>query len=138
MESAEKDYLQVKLDQERNFLYSKWNRSVSSEEYRAGVRQLMQLLRQDVYYWITDSERLRSLVMPEQQWLLREICPVLANSQLKKMARIGNGDIFNQVVIESLAEQAMEAYNYELLFKQFKTLEEALLWLQFYENRHSA
>lgn len=138
MYSTDEDYLEIKLYEDSNFLYSKWKRSVSSEEYRAGVRKLMRLLQQEVYYWVMDSEKLPTLIISEQQWLLRELCPLLANSQLKKLARIGNGDIFSDLVIENLAEQASQIYSYQLAFKQCKTHEEAMEWLRFYENRHSA
>lgn len=138
MYSTDDNYLEIKLYEDSNLLYSKWNRSVSSEEYRAGVRKVMQLLQQEVYYWIMDSEKLPTLIISEQQWLLRELCPFLVDTQLKKLARIGNGDIFSDLVIENLAEQASQVHSYQLAFKQCKTHEEAMVWLRFYENRHSA
>jgi len=139
MYSNDEDYLEIKLYQESNFLYSKWKRSVSSEEFRAGVRKLLRILQQEeVYYWIMNSEKLPTLIISEQQWVLREVCPLLANSQLQKLAFIGNGDAFSYLIIENLAERASQTHSYQLAFKQCKTQEEAMLWCNFYEKRHSA
>jgi len=138
MYSTDNDYLEIKLYEDSSLLYSKWNRSVSSEEYRAGVRKVMQLLQQEIYYWIMDSAKLPTLIISEQQWLLREFCPFLVDMQLKKFARIGNGDIFSDLVIENLAHHASQTYSYQLAFKQCKTHHEAMEWLRFYESRHSA
>ncbi|MBF9254563.1 hypothetical protein I2I11_14760 [Pontibacter sp. 172403-2] len=138
MYSTDEDYLEIKLYGEQNLLYAKWKRSVSSEEYRTGVRNLVRLLQEEVYYLIIDSEKLPTLVIPEQQWLLREFCPLLANTKVRKMARIGNGDVFSYLVIDNLTEQASQTYSFQLAFKHCKTMEEAMEWLQLYESRHSA
>lgn len=76
-------------------MHSIWLRDTSSEELRAGVLRFLEIIQQeDIWYWMLDARLLRSPSIADQQWILKEVAPALIASNLRKLARIGNSDVF--------------------------------------------
>ncbi|WP_242919946.1 hypothetical protein [Pontibacter liquoris] len=136
MSKTNLDYLQITLYEENNILYSKWTRDVTQDEYRAGIKQILRRLQQPhIYYWISDCGKLTGLTILNQQWLLREIAPALCSIPLKKIAHIGNDDVFSFLVMDNIVQKTIELYDFQADFMQFKTYEAAVHWLGFHQSQ---
>ncbi|MBF9254452.1 hypothetical protein I2I11_14200 [Pontibacter sp. 172403-2] len=124
------DYIRIHVNREKHLMHSIWLRDVSSEQLRAGVLQFLQIIQQeDIWYWIVDARLLRSPSVTDQRWILKEVSPVLIASNLRKLARIGNSDVFTYMAYENIVEKTHEQFTVKTAFAQFTTYEAALNWI---------
>lgn len=125
------DYLFISLNKEELLLHTKWLRSVTSEEYRAGIHAMKEvILENKVELWIIDSRLLGNILFADQQWIKREIAPLIKFSNLQKIARVLTEDVFNYISFENMMQRAREEYDIVIELEQFSSLEAALDWLR--------
>lgn len=124
------DYIQINVSREKHLMHSIWLRDTSSEELRAGVLRFLEIIQQeDIWYWMLDARLLRSPSIADQQWILKEVAPALIASNLRKLARIGNSDVFTYMTYENIVEKTHEQFSVKTAFAQFTTYEAALNWI---------
>lgn len=125
------DYLFTSLKEEEKLLHMKWLRNVTSEEYRAGINVVKEMiLHHRVERWLIDSRLIDSILFADQQWIKREIAPLIKFSSLQKIARVLTEDIFNYISFENMIQQVIEEHDLQLDLAQFSSLEAAFDWLQ--------
>jgi len=128
------DYIQISVNTEKHLMHSRWLRDTSSAELRSGVLRFLQVIQQeDIWYWILDARLLRSPSVADQQWILKEVAPVLIASNLRKLARIGNSDVFTYMAYENIVEKTHEQFLVKTAFAQFTTYEAAQNWIDLIE-----
>ncbi|WP_347156772.1 hypothetical protein [Pontibacter chitinilyticus] len=124
------DYIRLEVNKEKHLLYSLWLRETTSEELRQGVLQFLKVIQEaEIWYWVLDARVLRSPSFTDQQWILKEVSPVLIHSSLLKLARIGNNDVFNYITYENIAEKTHEQFKAKAEFAQFTSYEAAMDWI---------
>ena len=130
MVEIEKAYLRVWIDRSIKLMYSEWQRSVCSEEYREGNQLLLDLVNEyNVVNWIADSVHLGDISAEDEQWTLRYLVPALSQSSLVKIARVSGGDKASYSKFENFARRAEESYIGHILVRQFETYKEAADWM---------
>ncbi|WP_162053160.1 hypothetical protein [Pontibacter pamirensis] len=131
MSSEVHDFLLLTLDKEEQLLRSTWLRNVTSDEYREGVTLMKNyILHHKVSFWLTDSRLLDTILFADQQWLKREIGPLLKSSSLQRIARVLTEDVFNYIWLENIIQQIREEYEITVELAQFSSLEAAFDWLR--------
>jgi len=124
------EYIHINVNTQKSLMHTIWLRDTSSEELRAGVLQFLQVIQQeDIYYWLLDARLLRSPSIQDQQWILKEVAPALMASNLRKLARIGNSDVFTYMTYENIAEKTFEQFLVKAAFAQFTSFDAALNWI---------
>lgn len=125
------DYTSLELSaQTGGCLSSTWLRSVSSQEYRMALLQQQEIILQhEVKYWLIDSRALSGITFPDQQWLGRQLIPVLLQSKLRKVARVVNTDVFTYIAFEEQIRKVKRKYNFKTAIEQFSSPEAAKNWL---------
>ena len=124
------DYLYTALKEEEKLLHMRWLRNVTSEEYRAGINVVKDIiLHHRVERWLIDSRLIDSILFADQQWIKREIAPLIKFSNLQKIARVLTEDIFSYISFENMIQQVIEEHDLKLDLAQFSSLEAAFDWL---------
>ncbi|MCX2740290.1 hypothetical protein [Pontibacter anaerobius] len=80
--------------------------------------------------WLADSRLLAHVTFEDQQWIMKEVIPLLLKSQLQKVARVVNADVFSYITFENMMSKAHENYNVEGHMEQFTSIDAALSWLR--------
>ena len=125
------DYLSISLKKEERLLHTKWLRNVSSDEYREGITVVKELILQhQVELWLTDSRLLGHILFADQQWIKREMAPLIKSSNLKRIARVLTEDVFHYISFENMIQRVKEEYDTSVELAQFSSLEAAFDWLQ--------
>jgi hypothetical protein len=128
------EYLTARIISEDSLLHITWMRPVSTVEYREGLHAIKQLiLDQNTRLWLADSRRLSHVTFEDQQWIIKELIPLLLKSQLQKVARVVNADVFTYISFENMMSKAQENLNVYVQMEQFTTIESALGWLRMQE-----
>ncbi|WP_276496398.1 hypothetical protein [Pontibacter litorisediminis] len=124
------DYLTARMVPGDYLLHITWLRGVSTLEYREGIRLTKQiLLENNIRLWLVDSRLLTHVTFEDQQWIMKEIVPLLLESNLQKVARVVKPDVFSYITFENMMRKAQECYNVQGHMEQFTTVESALAWL---------
>ncbi|MFD2247373.1 hypothetical protein [Pontibacter ruber] len=135
MQAIENEYIKINFLKEESLIHSEWFRSVSSEEYRAGVSMSFRLLVEcNPTFWLIDARHLQGIRMADQHWVQQECIPQLNGLNLRKIARIGTADIFHYMSFEDMAQKAAEENPLDIDVAQFTSVEAAKAWLQLYEG----
>ncbi|WP_299754624.1 hypothetical protein [uncultured Pontibacter sp.] len=124
------EYLSIRLLNNDTLLHTTWLRSVNSIEYRDSLSLIKKLiLEKDIRLWLSDSRQLSHVTFEDQQWIMKEILPLLLKSRLEKVARVVKSDVFSYITFENLMRKAQENYNFEAHMEQFTSVDAALAWL---------
>ncbi|WP_114782007.1 hypothetical protein [Botryobacter ruber] len=130
MKQLENDLFRARIYKNDARLYVEWLRSVSPEEFREGVEQLVKLmLEEEIELWIVDSSRLHGITLSDQHWILHHILPLLQNAKLRKLARVSSGDIFQYMSFEEMTEKVLRKYEMNVEVAQFTSLAMAEAWI---------
>lgn len=125
------NYLSARIVPDENLLHVTWLRSVSSQEYRDGLKAIKKLIFENNFkLWLADSRLLAHVTFEDQQWIMKEVIPLLLKSQLQKVARVVNADVFSYITFENMMSKAHENYNVEGHMEQFTSIDAALSWLR--------
>lgn len=131
MSAETQEYLEMAYHEDELLLQVQWLRNVSSEEYRAGVIKVKELLlEKQANFLLIDSRRLPNVCFADQQWIKREIVPCLIPTKLQKFARVLTKDIFNYISFEILLQRITEEHKTSIEIGQFISVEAALAWIR--------
>ncbi|MHC2992160.1 hypothetical protein OB13_11375 [Pontibacter sp. HJ8] len=130
-------YLHISIEHSTSLLYSVWLREPGLDEYKEGMKQLVECLeRYPVFYWIQDSTHLAHVSLECQRQTLHQMAPSVTGSQLRKIARITARDfaymaMFDEVVEEELnhADRNHTLGDRKIEVQQFASYEEAADWI---------
>jgi hypothetical protein len=130
-------YLEFRIDTDKKLLYGKWLRDVNNEEYKAGLKQIYNLIKSnDILRWVQNSELLRPRDLTDQKWLAEEYGLLLTLSSIKYIAVIVPRQSPHYNILMSLREKAYRIFGKSKYVELFETEQEALAWLipnmQFY------
>ena len=126
----QKHFLTIRHDEEQNILFAEWQGHVSSEEFREGMRKIMEvILDQHIPMWFSNSRNMNPLSLMDQRWTNQFFVSALVNSPLKKVARLLSDEIIHQLVINNMIEHAVETNTLTVEINQFTDYESAMKWL---------
>src|SRR5687768_15080604 len=124
----DEDHLKLYHNAEHHRVKAVWNGFISGNVFRHAVTFCTDVMvERNILYWLADNRKLKSMRQTDQDWLLKEIAPRMAASNLRKMATLVSDDIFNQLAIDTLFVKGNDMIRFDNHY--FKTEEEALAWL---------
>lgn len=101
---------------------------MTSDDFREAVGQCLTLIEErQLTHWLADDRGLKAIRQADQQWMLEEAVPRLANSSLVKLASLIPKDSFGKMAVESLYTKATSQIHFAHAY--FKYEQDALLWL---------
>ncbi|WP_207434844.1 hypothetical protein [Sabulibacter ruber] len=83
----EEEVVQIKLSKEAAVLQLSFLQHPASEQFRNAYRLAIDLAQmKGVRYWLTDAQRIKSMLPENQAWLVQNMAPLFSSQQLKKFA----------------------------------------------------
>ena len=126
------DYLQVALDKNLTFIFIKWTQHPGSSDFRRLFQKLAELTIQNkCKYWLSDARAIHFIEFADQNWLLREMAPMLKKSNLVKFARLTTAENLAQLDVVRVMNQVEQLTGLGIGTKLdlFTNMEAALDWL---------
>ncbi|KAA3437062.1 hypothetical protein [Rufibacter hautae] len=126
------DYLKVEVDERAKYIYVEWLQSPGNEEFRNSFRVAgMISLEKKCEYWLSDARPIPFLDFGDQNWILREMKPLLRTSSLKKYARLSSMESINLLDVDRIYSSLTEDAKGDLKtqFESFTNKQAALSWL---------
>ena len=124
------DFYVIEIDTETNVLKSKWLRSATYEEVKAGGTKLYEsLLDTDAELVVANAALLRTLDSETKEWLAVSFYELLSQTKLKRIARVLPENVFSKLALESVATRAEAAGITKFDFRNFVEQQEAEQWL---------
>ena len=83
------EYLKIAVDDKLRFILVEWLRHVTGEKFREHFRKAANFataLKSE--YWLSDARAIHYLEFADQNWLIREMAPLLQKTKLVKFARL--------------------------------------------------
>ena len=108
--------------------FAVWTGFLNSQEFREATTKCMELIQQEgLTHWLADNREMKAIRQADQQWFVENILPIMLQSSLKRMATLVSGDIFNQMAIDHIKEEAGPLDTIEL--RDFTDEVKAVAWL---------
>ncbi|MGV3586985.1 MAG: hypothetical protein ACO1OF_08300 [Adhaeribacter sp.] len=126
------EFLQVTVDNTANFIYVEWFRHPNSQDFRRLFKMLGDLtLANKSKFWLSDARAIHYIEFADQNWVIREMVPLLQQSNLAKFARLTTEESLAQldiIRVYNMVEQLTElGINTKL--ELFTSKEAAMEWL---------
>ncbi|QCR21335.1 hypothetical protein [Pontibacter sp. SGAir0037] len=130
VKTAQIEIVRFSLKANYNFLKAEWLRLPNSEEYRTGMSLICEeILTNTVWYVLVDVRKLGMPNVADQVWSTGLVKNALYRSEVKRIATIMAGDIFQQNMIQKMSVQTRREYNLPYDSEFFLTESEAMEWL---------
>ncbi|WP_205504371.1 hypothetical protein [Rufibacter psychrotolerans] len=126
------DYLKVEVDENVKFIYLEWFSPPATPQFREAFQAAARLaLDLKIEYWLSDARVIPYLDFAEQNWVLREMTPLLMASPLRKYARLSTKESiglldFHRIYSALSSSPDLEA---RTQFEAFTDKDSALEWL---------
>jgi len=105
-----------------------WKGYASSKDFRNPLNAGLDILKENqAERWMANTKNLGVISPEDQDWTSNNWFPRAIEAGSKKMALIKPSDVFSQISIEDIMEEARKAEPLEDKF--FEQMEEALSWL---------
>jgi len=122
----------IEIDERLRYIYVEWQQHIKGDDFRKLFSDAAAIaLDRKCHYWLSDARAIHFVEFADQNWMLREMTPLLLKSELIKFARISNKESMSlldiQRVYSELNNLGPQRPATEL--EVFLTKEDALLWL---------
>ncbi|AKD04063.1 hypothetical protein POKO110462_13570 [Pontibacter korlensis] len=122
--------LSYHLDLARRTIFSGWRSQTESEAYRGGMLQVADLISKNhIEYWLYNASKFTAPDLSDQAWTLEVLGPLLAETELKKIAVLVPEDVFLQAVAEGVRSKAENIFYGKIIMENFLDQQSAEDWL---------
>jgi hypothetical protein len=122
----------IEVDNSLEFIHVVWKQHPDSDAYRrAFARAAAVFLNRNCRFWLSDSRKVHYLEFADQNWMLRDMVPLLGNSRLTKFARINSEEGLSLLDVDRILnglEQSPDI-NITVEVAVFVDRQQALNWL---------
>lgn len=128
----EDDVALIEVDNSLEFIHVFWKQHPDSEAYRRAFAQATAVfLNRNYRLWLSDSRKVHYLEFADQNWMLRDMVPLLGNSSLTKFARINSEEGLSLLDIDRVLNGLEESpdININVKVAVFVDRQQALNWL---------
>jgi hypothetical protein len=125
------DFLTIAYYESDKLIEATWQTYAAGEDYRAGLLQYVEALRNyDVKCWLGDYRQARVVRLADQQWTREEWAPLFfpLSSQLDKMARVKSIDVAARISSENMF-QDLDLNALPFTFMEFEDYGKARHWV---------
>ncbi|WP_207431526.1 hypothetical protein [Sabulibacter ruber] len=136
------DYLKIEVDQKVKYIYIEWFKAPPKQDFRDSFLKAANMcLEQKSEYWLSDARVIPYIDFGDQNWILREMTPLLMESPLRKYARVSSKESIGLLDIHRIYSTLSSRPDLEkrTQFETFTNKDTALEWLfsDFDEEQHS-
>jgi hypothetical protein len=122
----------IEVDNSLGFIHVIWRQHPDSDAYRRAFANATEIcLSRKCRFWLSDSRKVHYLEFADQNWMLRDMVPLLGNSCLHKFARINSEESLSLLdidrVLSGLEQSPDIKINVEVAL--FIDRQQALNWL---------
>jgi hypothetical protein len=126
------EFVLIEVDDSLKFLQIVWLQHPDSDTYRRAFSFATETFLSRKYrFWLSDSRKVHYLEFADQNWMLRDMVPLLGNSCLSKFARINSEEGLSLLdvdrVLSNLDQSADIKINVQVAV--FLDKQQALNWL---------
>ncbi|WP_345163310.1 hypothetical protein [Nibribacter koreensis] len=126
------EFIHIHLDPRLSLLQVEWCKHPQSSEFRAVFQKLAGVvLDTKVKYWLSDPRAIHYLELGDQNWLIKDMAPLLKQSSLLKFARLVTKESLEMMDIVQILGNLEKTLDLEIQtqFELFVNREDALEWL---------
>jgi len=83
----ENDFTRIEWSKELAFIQLTFRQHPDLERFQNSYRLAIDTaLRKDAHYWLTDAQKIKSMLPENQAWLVQNMMPLLKSNQIRKFA----------------------------------------------------
>jgi len=124
------DFMEILVDRSKSIIKLCWLRRVTSREYRYGILKCGRaLLENNLQRLMVQNQRLGTLTLEDQTWLVNISAQIFAKSKMKLFTVVMSSDIMQQMASESIKAR-LSKKNLPYKSQCFLSEAEAMNWLQ--------
>ena len=131
MENIKESFIAVEYDQSLNAIFARWLTPPSSQEFRIGMNHIITLLREyPTGTLLTDTTNLGAINEEDQVWSYTEWLEQAVAAGYNTLVLIMSPDIFAQMSVEDIMEQANVATKGQIVNQYFDNEQDAKAWIE--------
>ena len=121
-------WLHMHWDRTHNCVISVWKGFANSAEFRAVLGKGLQAIRErHAIAYVSDTRKLRLIVLEDQKWANETLIPQMAAAGLKRLAMVTANAGLGKVTVEEIVTMVD---NRPLLMRSFDTMQAAMRWVK--------
>jgi hypothetical protein len=131
MEKISETFFEAEYDQSLNTIVSNWLTLPSSQEFRTGMNHLITMLQEHpTGTLLTDTTNLGAINEEDQVWSYTEWLEQALVAGYDTLVLIMSSDIFAQMAVEDIMEQANAATKGRVVNQYFDNEQDARAWIK--------
>lgn len=124
----QKPFLDIFADKDKKLIHLKWKNFAASDEFRQGLNFGLEYVKNNnVESWLANLRDMSIIKEADRDWTNKEWFPLIAKTNLKKMAIIVSHDYFNQSAVTRIMNKAGEVIGFQTEY--FNDIDRAREWL---------
>ncbi|GAB2533570.1 hypothetical protein [Rufibacter soli] len=121
-------HIKIEIDKEVGYFYLEWLQPPDGETFRRMFHFAVKIaVDKGCTYWLSDARSIPYLDFANQNWILRDIVPLILSSPLKKYARLTTKQSIGMLDIHRISSNLPEEAETQL--ENFTNKDAALNWL---------
>ena len=125
---VDEPWVHMRWDRAHNCVRSEWKGFANSAEFRATLMKGLQAVRErHATGYVSDTRKLKLIVLEDQKWANETTIPLLAAAGLKRLAMVTSQTGLGKVTVEEIVTMVD---NKGLLMRTFDSLPAALSWVK--------
>ncbi|GEM_PF-2339177 len=131
MKEVRESYFEAAYDESINAIVSRWHTAPSSKEFRTGMNHIVTLLQSSpTGTLLSDTTNLGAISDEDQVWSYTEWLGQALEHEYETLVLIMSSDIFAQMSVEDIMEQANAATNNRVVNQYFDNEQDARAWIK--------
>jgi len=131
MKKISESFFEAEYDQSLNVIVAKWLTFTSSQEFRTGMNHLITMLKEyPTGTLLTDTTHLGAIGEEDQVWSYTEWLEQALVAGYDTLVVIMSSDIFAQMAVEDIMEQANAATEGRVVNQYFDNEQDARAWIK--------
>lgn len=126
--ALETEFVTATIDPAIRLIQLRWKGFAPTPEFRRTLDEALQsVLEHKLLYWLADLRGMSAILRRDEQWSSTDWFPRAAASGLKKMAIVTSTDLFNQMSVERIMDDAAGVITFQTAY--FDDADVARAWL---------
>lgn len=126
--ALETEFVTVTVHHASRLIQLRWKGFAPTPEFRRTLDEALQaVLEHKLLYWLADLRGMSAILRRDEQWSTTDWFPRASASGLKKMAIVTSTDLFNQMSVERIMDDAAGVITFQTAY--FDDVDVARTWL---------
>lgn len=124
------DCISYSIEPDLTLFRSRWLAAVDGEGYRESMLHLCGRIGQEhVKHWLHHASTYYFPTLSDQAWMVEVLYPLLARTDLRRVAVVVSEDLFLQTVLEQLCNRSKPIFKGGIRMRTFYDAKSAEEWL---------